>query len=480
MRSGDVSNTFDIEDPARGIVFAKAVEASEQDVEDAVRCAKEGQLEWASWSTAGRARVLQRAATILKDNADHFARLETLDTARPYTETLFGDIPSATDCIEFMGGLAVNALNGSQVPLGSGSWGYTVRSPLGVCAGIGAWNYPLQSAVWKSAPALAAGNSIIFKPAPQTPLTALELGRVYDEAGVPKGCYNVLLGKETVGKMLSTHDDIAKVSFTGSVNTGKRVYADAAQSLKRVTMELGGKSPLIIFGDANLDDAVSAAMMANWYSNGEVCSNGTRVYVEETLKEKFMALLLKRTQRLVIGDPMDTGTEIGAMISRQHMETVRGYVETGIAEGAQIVNPGGGEFVRPENEEFRNGYYMTPAIFDDCKDDMTIVREEIFGMVMCVLTFSDEDDVVHRANDSEYGLSAGLFTNDLTRAHRVANSLEAGTMWVNNYNLAPIELPWAGHKSSGLGQENGSACLAQWTKEKSIYMEMGKIDCSYE
>ena len=281
------NQTFDLEDAARGIKISTLVEASSDDVDHAVMNAKEAQKKWESYSSLDRSRILMKAGQMLRERTELFAELECLDTARPLNETFYGDIKSAYDCLEYMSGLAGTALNGTSVPLEGGSWGYTRREPVGVCVGIGAWNYPLQSAVWKSAPALAAGNSIILKPAPETPLTALEMAKLYIEAGVPSGCVNVLLGRGAVGQQLATHPDIGKVSFTGSVETGRTVYQNAAKSMKKVTMELGGKSPLIIFADSDLNDAVSAAMMANWYSNGEVCSNGTRVFVESNIKDDF-------------------------------------------------------------------------------------------------------------------------------------------------------------------------------------------------
>ena len=476
---GASAHSFEQEDPARGIAYATKFEASDDEVADAIANAKEGQKEWGALTGGQRSKVLLKAAEILHSKVDLFARLECLDTARPFNETLYGDIDSATDCLEYMAREAGNAMNGHHVPLAGGSWGYTTRQPLGVCAGIGAWNYPLQSAAWKSAAALAAGNAMVFKPAPQTPLTAIELGKVYLEAGVPRGVFNVVLGESRVGNILSSHTDIKKVSFTGSVNTGKAVYAKAAESLKPVTMELGGKSPLIVFDDADLEDAVSGAMMGNWYSNGEVCSNGTRVYVQEGIKERFVERLIERTNRIKIGDPMRMDTQIGALISEQHMNKVLQYIELGVAEGAELIQ-GGGIRKNDLDGELSNGYFLTPAIFDNCCDDMTIAKEEIFGMVMSVFSFSEDDEVVSRANNSSFGLSAGVFTSDIRRAHRVAHQVEAGNVWINNYNLAPVELPWLGTKNSGLGYENGMHCLDQWSKQKGIYVEMGQIDSSFE
>jgi betaine-aldehyde dehydrogenase len=330
---------------------------------------------------------------------------------------------------------------------------------------------------------LACGNALVFKPAENTPLLALALAEIYTEAGIPDGCFNVLLGDGSTGALLSSHPDIAKVSFTGSVETGKKVYSSAALSMKTATMELGGKSPLIIMDDANVDNAVSAAMMANWYSCGEVCSNGTRVFVHEDVLDTFMSKLLERTSKLVIGNPFNEDTDVGALISPIHLDRVMNYVDIGKKEGARLLC--GGERINvankegANNEECRDGAFMSPAIFDQCTDDMRIVQEEIFGPVMAVLPFKTEEEVVRRANDSPFGLSAGIFTNDLNRAHRLAGEIDAGTMWINNYNLAPTEMPWKGFKDSGIGQENGSGCIDYWTKPKSIYVETGDVETMF-
>ena len=316
----------------------------------------------------------------------------------------------------------------------------------------------------------------MFKPAENTPLLALALAEIYTEAGIPDGCFNVVLGDGSTGSLLAKHPDIAKVSFTGSVETGKSVYSSAAQTMKSATMELGGKSPLIIMNDAHLENAVSAAMMANWYSCGEVCSNGTRVFVHEEMLDSFLARLMERTSQLCIGNPFESDTDVGALITPEHLDRVLNYVAIGEAEGARLLC-GGQRLHLPG--ECSGGAFMSPAIFDQCTDDMTIVKEEIFGPVMTVLPFKTEEEVVDRANNSPFGLSAGIFTNDLKRAHRLAGALDAGTMWINNYNLAPTEMPWKGFKDSGIGQENGSGCINYWTKTKSVYVETGDVETMF-
>ncbi|TMW62137.1 hypothetical protein Poli38472_009630 [Pythium oligandrum] len=450
--------------------------ADANQVATAVDAAKEAQRDWAKRSPTERGAILRRAADILTQKNQELAELETLDTGRPIAETTIVDVQSAVDCLNYYGGICPS-IGGQMLDVPGGSWAYTRREPLGVTAGIGAWNYPIQSAAWKSVPALAFGNSMVFKPSEETPLTALRLAEAYIEAGVPPGVFNVVIGAGETGDALVTHPDIAKVSFTGSVGTGKRVYARAAESLKKVTMELGGKSPLIIFEDADLEQAVSAAMMANWYSSGQVCSNGTRVFVHRSLHDAFVKRLHERTRKLRIGDPLDPSTDVGPMIHEKHMNKVLEYIKLGKQEGATLL-PGGGERIAPSTA-LKDGFFLTPAIFTDCDDSMTIVQEEIFGMVMSVLTFDDEDEVVARANDTEFGLSAGVFTKDITRAHRVIANLQVGTSWINNYNLAPVETPWGGYKKSGIGRENGLAGVDAWTQLKSVYVEMNEVWCPY-
>jgi betaine-aldehyde dehydrogenase len=400
--------------------------------------------------------------------------LETQDTGKPIQETQVVDVQSGADCLEYYAGVAAT-IAGEHIDLGPSAFGYTRREPLGVVAGIGAWNYPIQIACWKSAPALACGNAMIFKPAELTPLTALELAKAYAQAGLPDGVFQVVQGYADTGRLLSSHPDIRKISLTGAVTTGKAVMADAASTLKYVTLELGGKSPLIVFEDAKLDNAVSAALLANFYSAGEVCSNGTRVFVHQRLKAAFLEKLSARVAAMRMGDPMDPDTQIGALISEAHMHKVLGYIERGQAEGAKLLC--GGHRVLSNGCD--RGFFVAPTVFDRCNDDMAIVREEIFGPVMSVLEFVDEDEVVARANATEFGLSAGVFTNDLTRAHRVIANLEAGTCWINHYNITPVELPFGGHKRSGLGRENGRAAIDHYTQLKSVYVAMGDIDAPY-
>ena len=399
-------------------------------------------------------------------------RLETLDTGKPLSETAAVDIVTGADVLEYYAGL-IPALEGSQIPLRDSSFVYTRREPLGVVAGIGAWNYPIQIALWKSAPALAAGNAMIFKPSEVTPLTALKLAEIYSEAGLPDGVFNVLpgIGAET-GQYLTEHPDIAKISFTGGVASGKKVMANsAASSLKEVTMELGGKSPLIIADDADLDLAADIAMMANFYSSGQVCTNGTRVFVPAKQKAEFEHKILERVARIRPGDLFADDTNFGPLVSFPHRDNVLRYIESGKREGARLLC--GGEALKGDG--FDNGAWVAPTVFTDCSDEMTIVREEIFGPVMSILSYADEAEVIRRANATEYGLAAGVVTPNLNRAHRIIHQLEAGICWINSWGESPAEMPVGGYKHSGIGRENGVMTLQSYTQVKSIQVEMGKF-----
>jgi betaine-aldehyde dehydrogenase len=466
--------TFTTRNPATGEVLAEVEIAGEVEVAAAVDAAKRGQAVWAAMTGLERGRVMKRAADLLRARNAELARLETLDTGKPIQETSVVDVISGADCIEYFAGLA-GGLAGEHIDLGPSAMGYTRREPLGVVAGIGAWNYPIQIACWKSAPALACGNAMIFKPAELTPLTAAKLAELYAEAGLPEGVFNVVQGMADTGRMLTRHPQIAKVSLTGEVGTGKAVMADAAPTLKHVTLELGGKSPLIVFEDADLDDAVSGALLANFYSAGEVCSNGTRVFVHRAVKDAFLAKLKARVERMTIGDPLDPKTQVGALISPDHMAKVLGYIERGRKEGAKVLVGGS----RVSDGALARGCFVAPTVFDGCADDMAIVREEIFGPVMTVLSFDGEDEVIARANATEYGLAAGIFTRDLTRGHRVIARLEAGTCWINHYNVTPIELPFGGVKRSGLGRENGKAAIEHYSQLKSVYVGLAPVQAPY-
>lgn len=463
------ADTFASINPANGETLATLQQSTPAEIDAAVAAARAGQKAWAAYTAVERSRVLLNAVAILRARNDELAQLETLDTGKPLSETLYVDIVTGADVIEYYAGLAA-AIEGRQIPLRESSFVYTRQEPLGVVGGIGAWNYPIQIAMWKAAPALAAGNAMVFKPSEITPLGALKLAEIFTEAGLPDGVFNVVLGDYRVGAALSEHPDIAKISFTGGVATGKKVMAQAAaSSLKDVTMELGGKSPLIICADADINLAADIAMMANFYSAGQVCTNGTRVFVPAKMKEAFEAAILERVARIRIGNPLDAHTNFGPLASFPHMEKVLAYIEKGRAEGARLL--AGGQ--RLDAHPFDEGAYVAPTVFTDCLDDMTIVREEIFGPVMSILSYTTEEEVIVRANATAYGLAAGVVTPDLKRAHRIIGQIEAGICWINSWGESPAQMPVGGYKQSGIGRENGIQTLLHYTQTKSVQVELG-------
>lgn len=459
--------------PATGETIATLHSATPNIVELAVEAAREAQGAWARMKPVERGRILRRAADILRERNSVLARLETLDTGKAIQETLVADAPSAADCLEFFAG-AVATFNGEFIDLG-GPFAYTRREPLGVCVGIGAWNYPIQIAGWKSAPALAMGNAMVFKPSENTPLSALALAEIYSEAGLPDGLFNVVQGYGDVGAALVGHDAVAKVSVTGSVPTGKKVLSLAGSKMKHATMELGGKSPLIVFDDADLENAIGGAMLGNFYSTGQVCSNSTRVFVQKGIHDRFVERLVERTKKIRIGDPLDSETQMGPLVNKAQRDKVVEYISIGRNEGATIAC--GGSI--PALQGFDGGCFIEPTVFTGVKDTMRIAREEIFGPVMSVLSFDHEDEVIARANDTEFGLAAGVFTRDLPRAHRVIGDLQAGTCWINAYNLTPVEMPFGGFKQSGIGRENSLAALSLYSQIKSVYVETGDVASPY-
>ena len=455
--------------PATGAVTARVRVAGPDLVDEAVAAAREAQPAWAALGGAARGRILRRAADLLRDRNQDLSEIETIDTGKPISETLVADAASGADCLEYFGGIAA-AIAGEHIDLG-GSFAYTRREPLGVVGAIGAWNYPIQIACWKAAPALACGNTMVFKPSELTPLTALKLAEILKEAGAPDGVFNVVQGRGETGRALVEHPGVDKISLTGSVPTGRAVMKAAGAGLKPATMELGGKSPLIVFDDADLDNAVGGALLGNFYSSGQICSNGTRVFVHRRIREQFLERLVERTTAIRLGDPLDPATQMGPLISATQREKVLAAIAVGREDGATLMAGGG----VPRLQGLEQGYFVEPTIFADVKDDMRLASDEIFGPVMSVLDFADEDEVVARANATEFGLAAGVFTRDLQRGHRIVSRLEAGTCWINAYNLTPVEVPFGGVKRSGFGRENSRAAVEHYTRLKSVYVEMGDV-----
>ena len=456
--------------PATGEIIGKVYSATPAIIERAIESGTKAQKAWARLSGTERGRVLNRAASIIRERNYDLSVLETYDTGKPISETLYADATSAADALEYFGGLA-GSITGEHIPLPDGNWAYTRREPLGLCIGIGAWNYPTQIACWKGAPALACGNAMIFKPSEVTPLCALKVAEILIEAGLPPGLYNVIQGLGDVGATLVSDPRVDKVSLTGSVPTGRKVYASAASQMKHVTMELGGKSPLIIFDDADLENAVSGAILANFYSTGQICSNGTRVFVQRKIQDTFLERLVERLAQAVIGDPQDETTNFGPMVSQRQLDIVLEYFEKAKNEGARLITGG--------NPIAGDGFFIEPTVFADVTDDMTIACEEVFGPLMSVLTFDDEKEVIKRANATEFGLAAGVFTKDLSRGHRMVDALDAGTCFINSYNDAPVEVPFGGVKMSGVGRENSKAAITHYSQLKSVFVRMDDMESPF-
>uniref|UniRef100_A0A7N6B2I9 Aldehyde dehydrogenase domain-containing protein n=1 Tax=Anabas testudineus TaxID=64144 RepID=A0A7N6B2I9_ANATE len=465
-------NAEPVFEPATGRVLCQMIPCGAEEVDEAIKSAHSAYLKWSKLSGMERARVMLEAARIIRERRDNIAKLEVINNGKSISEALV-DIDVAWQSIEYYAGLA-GGLAGQHVQLPGGAFAYTRREPLGVCVGIGAWNYPFQIATWKSAPALACGNAMVFKPSPMTPVTAVILAEIYKEAGVPDGLFNVVQGGAETGSLLCHHPMVAKVTFTGSVPTGKKVMEMSAKGVKQVTLELGGKSPLIIFKDCDFENAVKGALMANFLTQGQVCCNGTRVFVQREIMPQFVEEVVKRTKAIPIGDPLLESTRMGALISKPQLEKVLGYVSQAKKEGAKVLC--GGEPYVPSDPKLKGGYFMTPCILDNCRDDMTCVKEEIFGPVMSILPFDTEEEVIRRANNTTFGLASGVFTRDISRAHRVAENLEAGTCFINNYNISPVEVPFGGYKMSGFGRENGQVTLEYFSQLKTVIVEMGDVE----
>ncbi|KXS94793.1 hypothetical protein AC578_2514 [Pseudocercospora eumusae] len=477
------SDTFQSIDPSTGQPIADICKADKAAIDAAVKSAKNAFSKWSAMPPLERSRILLRAVALLRERNDELATIETHDTGKAYSETSVVDVVTGADVLEYYANLiASGGLNGETTQLRPDAWIYTTKAPLGVCAGIGAWNYPIQIALWKSAPCLAAGNCMVYKPSEFTPLHALKLAEIYTEAGVPAGVFNVVQGAGDVGAMLTSHPDIQKVSFTGQVSTGMKVAGSAASAMKYVTMELGGKSPCIILPDADIEDAVNGAMMANFFSTGQVCTNGTRVFIPHSLKPEFERILLEKMPNIRPGDLFNASTNFGPLVSKVHHEKVLKYIKHGIeVDNAKLIHGGLGKPPGTPSE----GFWVKPTVFTDCTDDMLIAIDEIFGPVMAILPYDDQapnwiDSLVDRANNTKMGLAAGIFSKDIDHAHKILARVDAGITWVNTWGESPAEMPVGGWKLSGLGVENGRRGLENWVQNKSTLVEMcGKVPTAF-
>jgi acyl-CoA reductase-like NAD-dependent aldehyde dehydrogenase len=462
---------FDTINPATGEVLTQIVESSKADVDRAVAAARaafdnEGGS-WRKMSAAERGKLLWRIADLLEQNIDEIAELETLDNGKPIFESRYVDLPTVAEIYRYYAGWATK-IHGETINSRPDAFTYTLREPIGVVAAIVPWNFPLLLAAWKIAPALACGNTVIWKPAEQTSLSALRFGKLMQEAGVPAGVVNILTGHgENVGAALVQHPGVDKVAFTGSTAVGKQVMKSAADSVKRITLELGGKSPNIVFADADLDAAVRGAFNGIFYGKGEVCAAGSRLFVQESVHDQFLEKLVERAKKLKPGDPLDPKTKLGAIVSEEQINTVLRYIETGKGEGAKLVTGGNRASV-----DGSKGYFVEPTIFDAVDNKMKIAQEEIFGPVLATIPFRDVDEAAELGNASMYGLAAAVWTNDVKKAHAMVRRIKAGTIWVNAYNLYDAALPFGGYKQSGFGRELGMHAIEHYTELKSVWMSL--------
>src|SRR6201987_2849663 len=467
----DGAKHFETINPATGDVLTQIPEASSADVDRAVEAARRAFEDrsgpWRKLSASERGRLIWKLADLVEKNIDELAELETLDNGKPIFESRYVDMPMVVDVLRYYAGLATK-IHGETVNSFETAFTYTLREPVGVVGLIVPWNFPLLLASWKVGPALACGNTIVLKPAEQTPLTTLRFGELVSEAGFPAGVGNILTGGPEAGKAIVAHPGIDKIAFTGSTAVGQEIMRGAADTLKRVTLELGGKSPNIVFSDADIDGAVKGAINGIFYGKGEVCNAGSRLFLESKLKEEFTEKLVARASKMRPADPLDPKTRLGAIVSQQQMTTVLGFIEAGKREGAKLV--AGGNRVSVNGSK---GFFIEPTIFGDVKNDMKIAREEIFGPVLSVLTFDDIDEVIDQANSNPYGLAAAVWTRDVKKAHSVSWRLKAGTVWINTYGLMDAALPFGGYKSSGFGRELGAHAIEHYTELKTVWLNMG-------
>jgi aldehyde dehydrogenase (NAD+) len=457
--------TFDTLNPATGEVLATLYEAGPEDVDRAVNAARAAFDEgpWSKISAAARSRLIYKLADLMEAHSEELAQLDSLDNGKPIRETANADVPLAIEHFRYFAGWATKIM-GQTIPVAGKFFNYTRHEPVGVVGQIIPWNFPLLMAAWKLGAALATGCTVVLKPAEQTPLSALYLAQLAEEAGFPKGVLNVIPGYgETAGAPLVQHPKVNKIAFTGSTAVGKSIMAEASNTLKRVTLELGGKSPNIILPDADMSRAIPGALSGIMFNQGQVCCAGSRLFVQKKAFDNVVADLVTHSKSIKQGEGLNPETQMGPLVSKEQQDRVVGYINQGKAEGAELLT--GGTFSE-------RGYFVEPTIFADVNDDMTITKEEIFGPVVVAMPFEDLDEVISRANNSEYGLAAGLWTENVKQAHYVANQLKAGTVWVNCYNAFDAASPFGGYKSSGIGREMGSYAINNYTEVKSVWINL--------
>ena len=460
--------TFETSNPATGEPLAQIAEAGREDLDRAVAAARKAfeSGPWAAMKPRQRGKILLRAADLLASRADAFGRVETLDNGKPIFESAKIDMPAAAECLAYFGESA-DKLYGDTHPSRSDALLMTLREPIGVVGAITPWNFPLLQAMWQIAPALALGNTVVLKPASVTPLTALLFAELLTEAGLPPGAFNVVTGPGAkIGAAMAEHPDIDKISFTGETETGKSILRAAAGTLKRVSMELGGKSPNVVFADADLEAAARGAVNAIFYGKGELCSAGSRLLVEESVHDELVAKVVERARKMTPADPLDPKTRLGSLVSEKQRDNVARYVDSGRSEGAKLV--AGGNRVSVGGK----GAFFEATVFDGVTPEMTIAREEIFGPVLATLSFKDEGDAVSVGNRTIYGLAAAVWSRDIKKALRTAKALKAGTVWINTYNFYDPGLPFGGYKQSGFGRERGRAALEEYTQVKSVWIDL--------
>lgn len=462
--------TFTTPNPSTGESLAEVAEADKADIDKAVIAARKAfEGKWSKISARDRGRLLYKLAELIEQNAPELARLETADNGKPIRESQFVDLPQVAENFEYFAGWSTK-IEGETIPVPGKMFNYTLREPVGVCGQIIPWNFPLLMAAWKLAPALAAGNTVVLKPAEQTPVTAMELGKLIQQAGFPDGVVNIVPGYgESAGAALAAHPGINKIAFTGSTEVGKIIARAAAENLTKVSLELGGKAPNIVFADADLEQAVNGAMMGIFFNQGQVCCAGSRLFVEEDVKDEFLSKLKEKSQKIIVGDPMDKATQMGPQVSEEQLGRIKSYVNIGRDEGAGIYC--GGETPQLA-EAFQQGYFFQPTILTNVTNQMRVAQEEIFGPVVSVLGFKDEDDLIKQANETIYGLSAGIWTRDITRAHRFAREINAGVVWINTFNMFNAASPFGGYKQSGYGREMGKHALELYTQVKSVWVDL--------